>query len=250
MITYKAKYLEDIERPGYWKYITIGVFKVEGDQETQIGEYRRNYPQFFNTFYYFKKEDKDYALYSPYYTATRIMELPSCKDIGGEDDEGNGFCPTDFYVPSYIDWESVSLDDTLHQSRYNDPSNYYLVPSTYKYTPLDEKTGKRITVEKPQYPITPLMYYPFGFVAGCYWGDDSSWKIQYLDLSEADKGIVKRDERFGYIELAAKSTLKDAIILSGGKVGSTEFNGSLYISIIKHFDLQTGKMIDEDPFDR
>ena len=28
-----------------------------------------------------------------------------------------------------------------------------------------------------------------GFVAGCVWGDDSSWKIEYLDLSKADEGI-------------------------------------------------------------
>ena len=37
---------------------------------------------------------------------------------------------------------------------------------------------------------------------GCYWGDDNSWKVQYLDLSEIEKGIIRRDERFGYAELA------------------------------------------------
>jgi hypothetical protein len=33
-------------------------------------------------------------------------------------------------------------------------------------------------------------------------GDDSSWKVQYLDLSRVQQGVVRRDERFGYLELA------------------------------------------------
>jgi hypothetical protein len=42
----------------------------------------------------------------------------------------------------------------------------------------------------------------FGFVWGCIWGDDGSWKLQHLDLSHIRKGVVRRDERFGYLELA------------------------------------------------
>ena len=41
----------------------------------------------------------------------------------------------------------------------------------------------------------------FGFVSGCVWGDDCSWKIQYLDLSQIEQGIFKREEKFGYLEL-------------------------------------------------
>lgn len=51
----------------------------------------------------------------------------------------------------------------------------------------------------------------FGFVAGCVWGDDSSWKIQFLDLRRIEDGIILRDERFGYIELPGGIELKDAI---------------------------------------
>jgi hypothetical protein len=43
----------------------------------------------------------------------------------------------------------------------------------------------------------------FGFVAGCMWGDDSSWKIQYLDLSGIESGIFSRQERFGYLSMPA-----------------------------------------------
>jgi hypothetical protein len=42
-------------------------------------------------------------------------------------------------------------------------------------------------------------------VWGCIWGDDSSWKVQYLDLSRIQDGLINRDERFGYIELAASN---------------------------------------------
>ena len=37
---------------------------------------------------------------------------------------------------------------------------------------------------------------------GCVWGDDSSWKVQYLDLTGIQDGVIRRDERFGYAELA------------------------------------------------
>jgi len=51
----------------------------------------------------------------------------------------------------------------------------------------------------------------FGFVCGCIWGDDSSWKIQFLDLSEISKGKLSRDDRFGYIQLLGSAEkLKDA----------------------------------------
>ncbi len=42
----------------------------------------------------------------------------------------------------------------------------------------------------------------FGFVWGCVWGDDSSWKIQHLDLTGIQSGVIRRDDRFGYVELS------------------------------------------------
>jgi len=51
----------------------------------------------------------------------------------------------------------------------------------------------------------------FGFVAGCYWGDDSSWKIRFLDLSQITSGIIKNEDRFGYIQMPNDiNSLKDA----------------------------------------
>jgi hypothetical protein len=48
----------------------------------------------------------------------------------------------------------------------------------------------------------------FGFVWGCHWGDDRSWKVQYLDLSAIRDGVIRRDERFGYVELATNAKLE------------------------------------------
>jgi hypothetical protein len=251
MYTYTARVLEKIENPLHdgrpvMNSIKVGVFLIDGDKEEQIGEYVRNYPGLYNTFYFFQKNDKDLALYSPDYTATRVLELPVCKDIGGEEPNGGGFCPVDFYVPSYIDRETVTWDDQIRRSRIHEPNPEDLLSRMGKWYPLDEKTGQRVEVEKPSYPIGPRQFYPFGFVSGCYWGDDSSWKIQYLDLSEVEKGIIKRDERFGYILLPDKSiALKGAIHVSGHLNDPADDPAHyVIIKVQQKFDLNTGKMMD------
>ena len=250
MISYTARVIKELENsPGTWDCLEVGVFKVDGETETQIGSYKRNYPDLYSTFFHFRKGEKDYALYSPDYTVTRILELPACKDIGGEEPATMGFCPTEFFVPSYIEREYLDLKDEVHRYRVNEPSQKELLSESTKWHPLDDKTGQRTVVEKPSYPITPVLFHPFGFVAGCIWGDDSSWKIQFLDLSEVDKGVIKRDERFGYIELARELSLKKGVRLNtpdyrpGGKQSA-----EVTFSIDRRFTLDSGKIIDEDPF--
>lgn len=86
------------------------------------------------------------------------MELPSCKDLGGEENTAHGFCPVAYYVPQDTYGPEGSLDES-----------YWAAGS-------------------------------WGFVAGCIWGD-SSMKLEYLDLSKIEEGIIKREARFGYLEL-------------------------------------------------
>ena len=130
---YYARVVERIDHGKRgWGYLRVAI--IDRVDHAQIGEYVRNYSTLFRTFYPFQLGGRWLALYSRHYTATRLMALPSCEDLGGEEPADAGFCPVDFYVPE------------------------------------------------------PGM----GFVAGCIWGDDSSWKVQFLDLQEADKGIVKR----------------------------------------------------------
>lgn len=247
MVSYKAEVLGKVENaPGTWNSIRVGVFRCEGTRCEQIGEYVRNYPNLFHTFCHFRVADKDFALYSRDYTATRIMELPSCRDIGGEDRHTAGFCPVDYFIPRYVERESENLDGGLSRYRVNEPKEEDLVPTTTTFTPLDEKTGKRIMVEKRSYPVSPVLFNPFGFIAGCIWGDDSSWKIQYLDLSDAHCGRIKRDDRFGYISLPDSLTLKQAISLIDYEPDTGhEWANHILIAVQKRFDLKTGKSIDD-----
>jgi hypothetical protein len=228
MIGYTTKILATFEySPGGWKGLKVGIFLVGPDGEEQIGEYTRNYGVFYKTFFPFKKDDKDYALYSPHYTATRVMELPSCKDIGGEEPHTAGFCPVDFFVPSYILREYKSPDGSIEVSPSNEP---------------DEETMRDSTHYRV---ISPRLYYPFGFVAGCVWGDDSSWKIQYLDLSAVDKGEIRRDARFGYIEMPNGISLKQAIdLIDYGYDDSEPYSHTALIAIRKRFDLRDGQIVE------
>ena len=130
----------------------------------KIGSYRRNYSSLFDTCVPFFLDGRVYALYSRDYTSTRLMRLPECEDIGGEEPHQDGFCPTSYYVP---------------------------------YDPAKGLLGR------------------WGFICGCIWGDDTSWKIEYLDFSQAAEGILKREARFGYLELASNLTLREAVNLAG-----------------------------------
>lgn len=249
MLTYNAKVIDTIQHsPNTWKTLKVGVYRSEDGREELVGEYNRNYSTLLNTFFQCTYSGKDYALYSPDYTATRVMELPSCRDIGGEEPSSGGFCPVDFYVPRYIDREYIDVEGEKHTYRVNEPKAEYLGPRTQKFYRRDEKIGRQISVEKPDYAIAPLLYYPFGFVAGCIWGDDSSWKIEFLDLSEIANGLIKRDARFGYIEMPERMSLKQTINMGDFRYDLTDEISYVTIALQKRFDLASGKMLNEDPF--
>lgn len=144
--------------PGCWNCLDVEIL-LNGER---LGGYRRNYSSLFRTFYPFLHHGEPYALYSTDYTATRVMKLPECVDIGGEERSAYGFCPTGYMVP---------------------------------YDPYVGAHGD------------------FGFVSGCIWGDDSSWKIEVLDLSQLREGKISRSARFGYIELPEDKDLADCIEL-------------------------------------
>jgi hypothetical protein len=180
--------------PGYWNSLDVDVL-LDGER---IGGYRRNYHSLFDTFVPFIQDDGQggvhiLALYSPHYTATRLMKLPECVDIGGEDPSSGGFCPTGFLVP---------------------------------YDSERGLTGR------------------FGFVSGCVWGDDSSWKVEYLDLSEAAKGVLRRDDRFGYLELPRGMSLRDAVHLEHYR---DDAYGRIEFTVARAYYLKQGKF--PDPYE-
>jgi hypothetical protein len=194
---------EKIDNGPYFAHLKVSIFRREDDgSEDKIGEYIRNYGVMYETFHPFVKDGKEYALYSRDYTATRVMSLPDCKDLGGEERDSMGFCPVDFFVPFY------------------DPES-----DIYKKYPnqLPSFQGQK------------------GFVAGCHWGDDDSWKVQLLDLSQIEEGIIAREERFGYIGLAGCCNLAEGISISRYDKRET-----ISIATDIYFNLETGEL-DDDP---
>jgi hypothetical protein len=253
---------------GYWNYLNVGIFqRAEADTtvrgytkpqisagDVQIGEYQRNYSTMYRTFHPFELRGKWYALYSKDYTSTRIMALPSCKDLGGEERDQWGFCPVDYWVPGLHYIQSVC-----------DPGCPREKTETHK--PDFTKSCTCTIVHRHGCPICPetrvknesctckeewdefykkhhIWHFPdrvHGFVAGCVWGDDNSWKIEHLDLTHADLGVVTRTARFGYIEMPAHLDLDKAVNLEAG-------DGYMWLRIATetNYDLDTGKRGDEE----
>ena len=138
--------------------------------ERVVASYERNYAML-RTFEPFRQGDRDYALISPDYTATSVVDLQTGQIVAAEEPNSWGFCPVGFYVP---DWWDVHTRTTKAGT----------LPGSGRWTSDHEwPTGD------------------FGFVWGCVWGDDSSWKVQYLDLSAIAEGVLQREERFGYVML-------------------------------------------------
>lgn len=138
-----------------------------------VASYDRNHPNLYQTFEPFRQGDRILALVSTDYTASSVMDLATGEIIAAEEPHSGGFCPTGFYVP---DWWDINDGSVLPGSM-----------------------GWKDDYELPKGD--------FGFVWGCIWGDDNSWKVQYLDLSRVQDGEIRRDERFGYLELASHPKL-------------------------------------------
>jgi hypothetical protein len=260
------------EITGGWGSVEVAIMQQDEKDgpKKNLGTFKRNYSTNFRNFAYCQKFGRYFALYSPHYTSTRVMEIfpgQGWKDIGGEDKDSNGFCPTEFYIPElreYVseefhcgptrkikDWSKL-MDYFPPGSRFVDRGKskgrqmlHYPDGSRIRaYTEdLKGKSWDHKWVYGPEREFeSGFMLHPpkHAFVSGCYWGDDSSWKIQYLDVSRIDEGIIKRDERFGYIVLPENLSLKNAIQIED----MDENDGRINISIQLNWDLETGALMD------
>lgn len=188
---------------GHWASSRIEVFR-EG---VSLGGYTRNYPSFaVETFHPFKAIDTWYALYSTKYTATRVARLEEkFEDWCGEENSPTGFCPTEFFVP-------ISYDSTYKFKLSTDEER----DSTYT-TFLDAETSVEEWFQEYEKPdvtrsesFSPFKWSSWGLVSGCVWGDDSSWKLRWVDLSKIPEKEIKITEKFGYFELPRDSTLRQS----------------------------------------
>lgn len=199
--------------PKTWKVATVRILRGE----EQVGAYERNYPSFGEeTFEPFERNGQWYALYSSDYTCTRIMTLPDCRDIGGEEPHSNGFCPVELYVPRY------------RVTQYQHPGKS-----------VSESWAFESNAEAARDAIGPWHALDTAFVAGCIWGDDSSWKLQAFDLSRVDEGIIRRDERFGHLAIVDGFPLAAALRFEKFESNSLR----AYIARQETRDITTGKRV-------
>lgn len=203
---------------GYWESTIIEIFN---SGKTKIGEYERNYGNYgLETFSPFCLNGTWYALYSKNYTGTRVAKLePLFEDWCGEEPCENGFCPTELLVPQWGKSLLTNNDGSLFLSK--DNSNIWYGDISDKLDNKWAETG----------------YCNFGLVSGCVWGDDTSWKVQFLDLRQIQNKILIRTDAFGYIPLAHNSTLKDINISCEFNDGNKEIDYYTFtIPTVKYFN--------------
>lgn len=230
---YSARVIE--KRNKGWGGVTVGIF----DGEVQIGQYDRNYQSFGErTFFPFRHSNGNwYALYSSNYTNTRIMSLPDCKDMGGEEPVSEGFCPVAYFVPSYKIWNVPGQSEEEMRGNNIPECNWKWVGQDRQYA-MHDTLEKLLAIKEPDYSEDIYYNLDLGFVAGCHWGDDTSWKIQQLDLTRANEGILVRDE-FDYIEAASFGQLSDIIDISQDYLTDAP---NITISVLKRYSFENGKM--------
>jgi hypothetical protein len=213
--------------PKGWAYSSVTIL----DTDVEIGRYKRNYPRFSEeTFEPFELNGEWYAIYSRDYTSTRVMKLPECVDLGGEEPASHGFCPVELFVPRYrkVTMTQIATGRVIERLAF-------------------ESDGE----ERPDEPALdgfasvygPWRSLDIGFVAGCLWGDDSTWKLEVIDLSQAAEGIVSRSARFGHLQLG-KMPLVEVVLLD-----SHPPDWELRATIIRQErrDVRIGTLI--DPYD-
>lgn len=168
-------------RPGCWDVLNVEIF----DNGEKIGEYKRNYSSFYNTFFPFEKNGKHYALYSKDYQTTSVMSLPDCQHIA---DTESYFCPVDFYVP---DFEYVKIGKEVNEESLSKAIADGVEKNILFYTKQLDITNEQLKQIGQK-----------GLVSGCVWGDISGgWKVMLLDLSEIENGKIALTRDFGYLQL-------------------------------------------------
>lgn len=203
-------------QPGTWNSTKVSIYR-DNDFDihelvyrkgTLIGEYLRNYSSYgFETFYPFQVGEEWYALYSANYTATRVMKLydDRIEDWCGEESRSNGFCPVEFYVPRYVKTSSSYI--LKEEQKFFDA---YYVDCDHTFEEFHAE------IVGPEF--VELNYCNFGFLCGCVWGDDTSWKLRYIDLLQIPEKNLIITDKFGYWELPA-GPLRSHIRMDGWEEG-------------------------------
>lgn len=261
---YRARVMSPEEGPmdgSGWPRCRVAVEKkcfYEAHGWEPITTYDRNYSMM-RTFEPFRQlRDgvwRDYALISRQYVELEVMDLQTGEVVATEQPSerqfefarelkekakpeswhatatvediarGWGFCPVEFYVPDWLtDWDE-------RDEKYG--KNARSLEQTIIDCKADYEAGLK---EHQQYRDEEydMLRGNFGVYSGCVWGDDSSWKIRYIDLSQISEGVVTTDDRFGYISLQDPLTLDQCTKYSAE---SDRFS----FAVAMHFSRESGE---------
>ena len=211
-------------KPGTWNSTKVSIYR----DENLIGEYIRNFmdhgPE---TFYPFIVDNEWYALYSADYTSTRVMKLHDdrIEDWCGETGRENGFCPVEYYVPRYN-----QMQYTLVAGETEKVFGVYI-------TDCDTENDAEFLEEQTTKNFVSMHYCNFGFMSGCIWGDDSSWKMRYIDLAQIPNKMLSITEKFGYWELPSGTKLKQCVHMENWEPD----HHWITLTGVQHFNLETGE---------
>lgn len=203
--------------PGIWNSVKVSIFS----DNILIGEYLRNYSKYAQeTFFPFLVGEDWYALYSSNYTATRVMKLyeDRIEDWCGESPSLFGFCPVEIYVPRYNKYSVIGEGD------------YCTVDTEYT-------TSAEFIAEQDDKTFVESKYCNFGFLSGCVWGDDSNWKLLYIDLFKVANKELSITEKFGYWELPIGTKLKECINMHNWEPDHEWVD----LTRVEHINLKTGE---------
>lgn len=215
--SYSIRSVSKASRPGAWNIREVEVLGPTGDV---VGTYTYNYSMT-PPFCPFEYKGEWYALYAKDYTATRIMNLPSCEDVWGQDRNTAGFCPVEFFVPA----SQETLYGDNREGKFRGSSN-----SDFEEFQMAGPSERLLETGEPRWVVQPVKYADYGFMCGCVWGDDSSWKIRFIDLAKLDEGVVTIDDRFGYVEMNPKLSLRDSVQIYFPDAARDKLRITLYVA--------------------
>lgn len=163
-----------------------------------VASYHRNYPYLLRTFHPFRQlgeggQWREYALVSDNYWKTSVLDLVTGEMVATE----GGTVSEDELTQRLEAGVSPEVVERLRQD-YVPGAGF--CPQEFRVFDFNEFFDAEVLPSPEEFDLVRGMW---ALVAGCVWGDDSTMKVRYVDLSRIGDGVVRVDERFGYVELGA-----------------------------------------------
>jgi hypothetical protein len=188
----------------HWGTIRCAVHRCTDSEgltsDNQVVSFEYNYSSGIKDIFqpFMSSDGKWYCLYTEKYTQLSLARLDGGFEhldstTGGSD----GFCPVECAIPWELKYENKYIEDPAHKTCYD-----------YSFDPIELMSEYEDGTEESGH----LRHTDFGFYCGCVWGDDTSWKLKFLDLRQVPEGKLLVDEAaLGYHPLPRGLSIKKAV---------------------------------------